>query len=217
MRKSLAIAAIAVLAACNQAGEDAAPAPESTTEDVTAHVGAALVMAPDGNTYLSYSMADGTSYGAQLAKDFQPGTWSLEDGKSCVTPAGADKFCFTLQPANADGSIDVKDDDGKVLGSFVPLNMPKVAEGTVITDGPGASLVTPADGEPFLDVWTADGKIYSADNPQAGTWRSENGKRCGKSGDATEETCATPGPMQADGTFEATNDAGEKITVRFLS
>ena len=216
MRKFVLISSLAMVAACNQAPENAAPTPEATpAEDLASHVGAAIVTQADGTKILTYSTADGKTFGAALSKDFTPATWAVEGDKACITPPKGDKFCITYGPAKDDGSVPVTGDDGKLLGSFVPFGEP-VSAGTVVPYGAGADIATPVDGKPFLSVWTKDGKAYRAVDPGQGTWRADNGKRCGTSPGQTKESCSTPGPMGADRTFVATSDDGNKVTVQFI-
>jgi len=215
MRKAIMISALAMLAACNQAAEDAAPAgEEAPAEDLASKTGAAIVSLADGTQILTYSTADGKTYGAPFAKDYQPSKWSLEDGKGCISPPDAEKFCFTNSGADASGKVTATGDDG-VIATFVSLSAP-YAEGATATPGPGAYLVTPTEGKPFMSVWTEDGTEYSAEDPQQGTWRAEGGKRCGMAPGETEETCSTPGELGDDGVFEAVSDDGEKVTVKLL-
>ena len=216
MKRIVLISSLAMIAACNQAAEKAAPAPSaSPSEDLASHVGAAIVTQVDGTKVLTYSTADGKTYGAALAKDFKPATWAVDGSMACVSPATGQKTCFSFGPAKTDGSIPFTGTDGKILGSFVPFGEP-VAVGATPPYQAGSALATPVDGKPFLSVWAADGKAYRADGPGQGTWRADNGKRCGTSPGQTKETCATPGPMGPDRTFEATVDDGSKVTVQFI-
>lgn len=209
------ISALAMLAACSEGADDAAPAEaETTAADLASESGAALVTLADGTQILSYSTADGKTYGAPLAKDYKPGRWSVEDGKGCIAPPDSEKFCFTVSTADANGTVTATEDDGTV-STFVSISAPYAA-GATVTPGPGAYLVTPAEGKPFLAVWTEDGTEYGAEDPQEGSWRAEGGKRCGKAPGETEESCSTPGEIGEDGTFEAVSDDGEKVTVRLI-
>jgi len=215
VRRLIMISALAMLAACNDAAEDAAPAEaDATTVDLAAETGGAIVTLADGTQILSYSTADGKTFGAPLAADYKTSRWSAEDGKGCIAPPDEEKFCFTNSTADANGTVTATGDDG-VIATFVSLSAPYAA-GATAAPGPGAYLVTPAEGKPFLSVWTEDGTEYSAEDPQEGTWRAVDGKRCGMAPGETEESCSTPGEIGDDGTFEAVSDDGDKVTVRLL-
>ena len=78
------------------------------------------------------------------------------------------------------------------------------------------------DGKPTIAVLTADG-IYSdtqdGEIVESGTWEErEDGKVCfDPAGEDTPATCFTVGETDPDGTFVATPDEGEPLTIRKVS
>lgn len=209
MKNGLILAALPLmlLGACSQA-EEAAPVEAEPEVDLAAGTGAFLVTNADGGRFLNFATADGVQYGGALVGD--PGTWSVDGEQACVDPAGDEEpICWTSTPAAEDGTFTNTFADGTVSGSIRPLVARVEGEG-------GAWLVTSEDGTNTLAVWTADGAAYLAREALTGTWRAADGQRCGRMGDAAEETCSTPGEMGADSTFPVTNADGTTITVQML-
>ncbi len=209
MKNGLILAALPLmlLGACSQAEEEA-PVEAEPAVDLAAGTGAFLVTNADGSRFLNFATADGVQYGGPLVGD--PGTWSVDGEQACVDPAGdAEPVCWTSTPAGEDGTFTNTFADGTVSGSIRPLVATVEGEG-------GAWLVTSEDGTNTLAVWTADGAAYLAREALTGTWRAADGQRCGRMGDAAEETCSTPGEMGADSTFPVTNTDGTTITVQML-
>jgi hypothetical protein len=214
MKKYALIGTLALLAACNQ-GQEAA-APEAGAPDLAASVGSALVTTPEGVKVLSYSAEDGTLYGGPVEGDGTPATWSVDGDKTCLDPPGdEEKFCFTYGKVTPEGAVPVIDANGRQTVTFTPLGTTLEPGTTPAPTGGGASLIAFEDGTTGLSVFTEDGKAYLARNPQKGTWRAVDGKRCIKSSAQAAETCATPGKPGADGSFTATSDP-QTLTVQPL-
>lgn len=196
------------LAACSES-EEATPVEAAPEVDLASGTGPFLVTWPDGTRALNFATADGVQYGG--AVEGEPGTWTVDGDTACVDPAGdAEQICWTNNEPAADGTFTFTRADGTVSGVITPLVEAEEGQG-------GAWTVANADGTMSLAVWTADGKSYLAPVAQTGSWRAANGQRCGRMGDAEEETCGTPGEMAEDGTFTSTNTDGEILTVQMLN
>src|SRR5688572_25259856 len=74
------------------------------------------------------------------------------------------------------------------------------------------------DGQPTTAVLREDGTYTDSQDGQvleSGTWSDRGGKTCfDPSGDETPESCYTVGETGPDGTFVATPDQGEPLTIR---
>ena len=128
MRSLAILAPLALLAACGD--RDQAAAPEAAASDTmpmdasTATAGAEAagpqpgkydVTAPDGTKMVAELKADGTYQDWQGDKVVEKGTWAVKDGKTCFDAEGDEaEVCYTDGPAAADGSFDATGPDGKV-------------------------------------------------------------------------------------------------------
>ena len=123
MKRLVLIAGIALLAACSEKQEAAAP--EATAEAMPAE--AAATPAAGGGVPGTYdvTMADGTKRVATLNADgtyerkegekVEKGTWVARGNQSCFDPEGeAPETCNTRGPAAADGSFESTDPEGAV-------------------------------------------------------------------------------------------------------
>jgi hypothetical protein len=209
MKNCLIFAALPLmlLGACSES-EEAEPVEAAPEVDLAAGTGPFLVTWPDGTRALNFATADGVQYGGPI--EGEPGTWTVDGDNACVDPAGdAEPVCWTNAEPAADGTFTFTRTDGTASGLITPLVEAVEGQG-------GAWTVANADGTMSLAVWTADGKAYLAPVAQTGSWRAADGQRCGRMGDAEEETCGTPGEMGADGTFTSTNANGDTLTVQML-
>ena len=131
MNKLAILAPLALLAACGD--RDDAAAPEAAASDtMPMYAGAATapavttangatpgsydVTGPDGTKTVSTLMADGTYVDRDEAgKVTEKGTWAVKDGKTCFDAEGdVAEVCYTEGAQNADGSFDATGPDGKV-------------------------------------------------------------------------------------------------------
>ena len=124
MKRIVLIAGIALLAACSEKQEAAAP--EAATEAMPAE--AAATPAAGGGVPGTYdvTMADGTKRVATLNADgtyerkegekvVDKGPWVARGNQSCFDPEGeAPETCNTRGPAAADGSFESTDPEGAV-------------------------------------------------------------------------------------------------------
>ena len=134
MKKLIAIASIAALAACAQPAEQA-PAPAETT--ATAAAPAEMTAAdmagtydakyPDGTTHVVVINADGTFSDTDPAGVATTGTFALKDGKTCFDPEGdAPEACWTDGEPDAAGVFTATAPDGTVV-TVTPRAAPEAA------------------------------------------------------------------------------------------
>ncbi|MFN6936469.1 MAG: hypothetical protein ACK4NZ_15115 [Tsuneonella sp.] len=120
MKKLIAIASVAVLAACTPPAEEA-PAPAETTavapaEDAAAAPGTYSLKYGDGTTGSVTINADGTYTGTDGKGVEGSGTWVNKDGKSCFDPEGdAGEMCWTDGTPDASGVFTSTADDGTTV------------------------------------------------------------------------------------------------------
>jgi len=120
MKKMIALASIAVLAACSQA-ETEAPAVEETVaavESAASEVtpGTYNVAWDDGTTSVFTLNEDG-SYASTRDGESEEGTSAIVDGKICFSPSveGAETDCWSNSEVAADGSFTSVSDDGQTV------------------------------------------------------------------------------------------------------
>ena len=99
---------------------------------------------------------------------------------------------------------------------------PAAAMVTANGSAPGTYEVTAADGTKSQSVLNADGTYTDTDADgtvtATGTWSVADGKTCfDPEGDEEATDCYTETAPGADGTFTATPDEGEAVTVKRLS
>ena len=125
MKKFVLFAGIALLAACSEREEAAAPPEAAATEAMP--VDAAATPAAGGGVPGTYDVtrADGTKLVATLNADgtyerdmgdtVEKGTWVSRGNQTCFDPEGdAPESCNTRGPADADGSFESTDPAGAV-------------------------------------------------------------------------------------------------------
>ena len=131
MKRLAILAPLALLAACGDRDDAAAPeAAASDTMPMDAGTATAPAVAtangtspgiydittPEGTQMVSELRADGTYEDRNPeGKVTEKGTWSVKDGKTCFDAEGDQaEVCFTEGARNADGSFDATGPDGKV-------------------------------------------------------------------------------------------------------
>lgn len=115
MKKFIAIAAIAALAACAEA-EAPEVEPEVVADmETTAAEGLYEISIADGTVVGQTQLnADGTYTDMEEGKDPVSGTWEIVDGKTCFDPEGDDgATCFTDGDPAEDGSWVATGEDGE--------------------------------------------------------------------------------------------------------
>ena len=125
MKKFVLLAGIALLAACSEKQEAAAPpetvAADTMPVDASASSAAAPVTPgvydatrPDGTKVVATLNADGT-YQRDYGDKVEKGTWVGRGDQTCFDPEGdAAESCNTRGPAAADGSFESTDPEGAV-------------------------------------------------------------------------------------------------------
>lgn len=142
MKKLIALAAIATLAACGERAEDAAPADTATAEATTAAMtddpaGSYTVKMEDGTTGTTVINADGTYVDTDKDGKQIKGTFARRDGKDCFDPEGDDpEECWTVAPPTADGSFVATAPDGKTTVTVMRSDATATA---VATPAPAAT------------------------------------------------------------------------------
>ena len=119
MRKLIACAAIAVLAACSQAEAPPAEPEEVAVSEPAPADGAPVpgdytVTYEDGTATPLTMNADGTWSGTNSEGEAGNGTYAFADGKTCFTsdPPNENDSCWTPTPADADGNFSSVSDSG---------------------------------------------------------------------------------------------------------
>jgi ABC-type transport system substrate-binding protein len=139
MKKLIALAALAALAACGDRTEEAAPEDTATAEATTAAAGMGedptgsyTVTMTDGSTGTTVINADGTYVDTDKDGKQVKGTFARRDGKDCFDPEGEGaEECWTIGTTNPDGSFTATAPDGKTTV-------------TVTRSAGGAATATPA-------------------------------------------------------------------------
>ncbi len=118
MRKIILIAGMAALAACSKPAEVAPAATETAAAPApvaSATPGSYDVTAPDGTKSVSTLNADGSYVDTDAAgKETAKGKWATEDSKTCFTPDGGAKECYTDSVPAADGSFTATNTKGEI-------------------------------------------------------------------------------------------------------
>lgn len=124
MKKLVLLAGVALLAACGEREEAAAP--EAATEAMSAEAAPAAaavgggvpgtydVTQADGSKLVATLSADGT-YQRDFGDRVEKGTYVFKGNQTCFDPEGdVGESCNTRSPAAADGSFDSTDPKGAV-------------------------------------------------------------------------------------------------------
>lgn len=124
MKHFALLAGVALLAACSQKEEAAAP-DAAPTETMPMDAGSTQAAGggipgtydatrPDGSKLVATLNADGT-YQRDFGDRVEKGTWAAKGDRSCFDPEGdAPETCNTRGPAATDGSFDSTDPEGGV-------------------------------------------------------------------------------------------------------
>ena len=145
MKKLIALAAIATLAACGERAEEAAPSDTATAEATTAAMtddpaGTYTVKMADGTTGTTVINTDGTYVDTDAEGNEIRGTFARRDGKDCFDPEGDDpEECWTVAPPAADGSFVATAPDGKTT-----VTVMRTVGGTTTTTTTTAPAPAPA-------------------------------------------------------------------------
>ena len=140
MKKLIAIATIAALAACSQLAEKApAPAETAATDAATAAAddmtGTFDVKMTDGTMAKTIINADGTYVDVGPDGSEVKGTFTRADGQDCFDPEGDEAAtCWTVTPAAADGSFSATTVDGKTT-----VTVTRAADGAPAAPAPAAT------------------------------------------------------------------------------
>lgn len=132
MKKLIALAAIATLAACGERAEEA-PAPVETTAAAAPEMTAADIAGtydakyPDGTTHVVVINPDGSFTDTDGEGVETKGMWASKDGKSCFDPEGdAPEACWTDGEPDANGVFTATAPDGTVV-TVTPRAAPAAA------------------------------------------------------------------------------------------
>lgn len=122
MKKLIAIASIAALAACQSepaeepvAEETVTEAPEAVTVANGSAPGTYEATAADGTVMTTVINEDGTYTDSDAEGNVvAEGNWAVVDGKTCFTPTteGVEAMCFTESEPAEDGSFTATPDEG---------------------------------------------------------------------------------------------------------
>ncbi len=119
MKKLIAVAALATLAACGGDAEDASEAEIDetiATQPMSAtNAGTYTSTAEDGSE-VSVTLAENGTYTVMQGGDMvEAGTWEDNDRGTCLTAEGGDgEDCWSIQPG-VDGMMDVTDSTGETM------------------------------------------------------------------------------------------------------
>jgi hypothetical protein len=139
MKKLIALAAIATLAACGERAEEA-PAPVDTTAAAampaeTDPAGTYDVKMADGTMGKTTINADGTYVDIGADGTEERGTFTRANGQDCFDPEGdAPAVCWTVGPPAADGSFTATTVDGKTT-----VTVMRAADGAAAAPAPAAT------------------------------------------------------------------------------
>ena len=120
MKKLVLLAGVALLAACGEREEAAAPEAMPAEAAATPAAGGGVpgtydVTMADGTKRVATLNADGTYQRMEGEKMVDKGTWVAKGNQSCFDPEGdAAESCNTRGPAGADGSFESTDPAGAV-------------------------------------------------------------------------------------------------------
>jgi hypothetical protein len=133
----------------------------------------------------------------------------------CLTAALALCACSKQAeaPPAADNSVAASDTNATAA--------PAAAMVTANGSTPGTFEVTSKDGKKSQSVLNGDGTYTDLDSAgketTKGTWNVTNGKTCFDPDGDEGPTCFTETETSADGTFTATPDKGDPVTVKKVS
>jgi hypothetical protein len=114
MNRIIPIAALALLAACNQSasGDKAKAATAAAAPHSNAAPGTFTHVAAGGSMIITHLEGDG-SYTDWVAGEMkESGKWAIEDNKTCFHPTNGKARCSTDGPMGADGTYTTTPDEG---------------------------------------------------------------------------------------------------------
>ena len=123
MKKLIAIAAIGTLAACGNPAEEAddpivAETPAATTGATNEMTGTYEVTMTDGTVVTQTLRSDGTYSDVANGEVTETGTWRANGEQMCYDPEGdGAEQCYMGGQPGADGSFEVRDDEGNVTST----------------------------------------------------------------------------------------------------
>ena len=129
----------------------------------------------------------------------------------CLTAALALCACSKQQATPAPDTNNAAE-----ANSAAPAGTMTTANGSL----PGTFDVTMKDGTKGQSVLNADGTYVDKDakgKETKGTWAVKDGKTCFDPDGDEGPTCYAETPVSADGTFTATPDKGDAVTVKRVS
>lgn len=115
MKTVLSIAAIAMLAACNQSapgGDTAKAATAPAAPHSNAAPGTFVMTGANGAMTTVFLKADGTYTDWVAGAMTESGKWAVKDNKTCFTPDKGTERCAADGPVGADGSYTETPDQG---------------------------------------------------------------------------------------------------------
>lgn len=120
MKKLLAVAAIATLAACGGGADDPAEADdieEAAAEVIPATSAGTYTSATEDGTEVAVALnADGTYAVMQAGETVETGTWEDNIRGTCLTAEGGDgEDCWNIQPGAEEGMMDITGADGETM------------------------------------------------------------------------------------------------------
>jgi hypothetical protein len=115
MIKYLAIAGLAMLAACNQAapGVDKAQAAAAPAGPHSNAAPGTYTHMAGGHMTIVHLEADGTYTNWVAGEMKEAGKWAVENNKTCYTPDKGDKRCTSDGPIGPDGTYTATPDQGE--------------------------------------------------------------------------------------------------------
>jgi len=120
MKKLIAIAGIATLAACGGGTDE--PAEDASLDEAAAEVipatsaGSYTSTTPDGVEVVVALNADGSYTVSEGGEQVEAGTWEDNIRGTCLTAEGGDgENCFNIQPGAEEGMMDITGPDGETM------------------------------------------------------------------------------------------------------
>lgn len=120
MKKFIAVAALASLAACGGGADEASEAEDidAAAADVipSTSAGTYTSTAEDGTEVAVALNADGTYAVTQGEETVESGTWEDNIRGTCLTAEGGDgEDCWNIQPGAEEGMMDITGGDGETM------------------------------------------------------------------------------------------------------
>ena len=120
MKKLIAIAGIATLAACGGGTDE--PTEDTSIDDAAAAVipetnaGTYTSTTPDGEEVVVALNADGSYTVTQAGEQVEAGTWEDNIRGTCLTAEGGEgENCVNIQATDEEGMVDITDANGETM------------------------------------------------------------------------------------------------------